>query len=57
MKIAVIGHIRHAIAEPFMGGMESHCHQLVTALADREHSVTLYAAAGSDLPQAEAICD
>ncbi len=56
MKIAVVGHIRHPIAEPFMGGMESHCHQLVTALAQRGHEVVLFAAAGCDLPQARAIC-
>ncbi len=24
MNIAVLAHIRHAIAEPFMGGMEAH---------------------------------
>ena len=57
MKIAVIAHIRHPIAEPFMGGMESHCHQLVTALTRRGHDVTLFAARGCSLPQAQSICD
>ncbi len=55
MKIAVIGHIRHPIAPPFMGGMEAHCHQLVQALSDRGHRVTLFAAAGSDAPDLVAI--
>ncbi len=57
MKIAVIAHIRHPIAEPFMGGMESHCHQLVTALTRRGHDVTLFAAGGCPLAQAQPICD
>ncbi len=56
MKIAVVGHIRHPIAEPFMGGMESHCHQLVASLTARGHKVTLFAAAGSDLQQVYPIC-
>lgn len=33
---------------PFMGGMESHCHGLVKALAMRGHDVTLFAAGTSD---------
>lgn len=57
MKIAVIGHIRHPIAEPFQGGMEAHCHQLVRALVDRGHDVTLFAAGHSDLPNMVPICD
>ena len=48
MKIAVIGHIRHPIAAPFMGGMEVHCHKLVSALRTRGHDVALLAARGSD---------
>ncbi len=56
MKIAVVAHIRHPIAEPFMGGMESHCHQLVTALDRRGHDVTLFCAKGCKLPQARSIC-
>ena len=57
MKIAVVGHIRHAIAAPFMGGMESHCHQLVSALEKRGHEVTLFAARGSDAKDLQPICD
>ena len=57
MKIAVVGHIRHPIAEPFMGGMESHCHQLVTGLERHGHDVTLFAAAGSDASKVYPICD
>lgn len=57
MKIAVVGHIRHAIAAPFKGGMESHCHQLVAALEKRGHDVTLLASSGSDAPSLHSICD
>ena len=48
MKIAVIAHLRHPIAPPFMGGMEAHSHQLVRGLIDRGHDVTLFASADSD---------
>ncbi|UZK67820.1 glycosyltransferase [Sphingomonas sp. M1-B02] len=44
----MIGHLRHPIASPFMGGMEAHCHQLVSALVARGHSVTLFASGDSD---------
>lgn len=47
-RIAVIAHLRHRIAPPFMGGMEAHCHQLIRALATRGHDVTLFASADSD---------
>lgn len=57
MKIAVVGHIRHPISAPFMGGMESHCHQLTSALERRGHDVTLFAAPGSDARQLYPICD
>jgi glycosyltransferase involved in cell wall biosynthesis len=59
LKIAVIGHIRHAIAPPFMGGMEAHCHALCRTLAVRGHDVTLFAAAGSECEGGtlEPICD
>lgn len=50
MKIAVLAHIRHPIAEPFKGGMEAHCHALCRGLRARGHDVTLFAAAGSDDP-------
>jgi glycosyltransferase involved in cell wall biosynthesis len=48
LRIAVIAHLRHPIAMPFMGGMEAHCHQLVTALVARGHDVTLFASGDSD---------
>lgn len=48
VRIAVIGHLRHPIAPPFMGGMEAHCHQLVGALVAHGHDVTLFASGDSD---------
>lgn len=58
MRIAVIAHIRHAIAPPFRGGMESHCASLVQGLRARGHEVTLFAAGGSDPAlKPVAICD
>ena len=48
LRIAVVAHLRHPIAMPFMGGMEAHSHQLVAALADRGHDVTLFASGDSD---------
>lgn len=47
MRIAVIAHLRHAIAEPFQGGMEAHCASLCAGLVARGHEVTLFAAPGS----------
>lgn len=57
LKIAIVGHIRHAIAEPFMGGMEAHCHQLVRGLEARGHEVALFAAGGSAARDLRPICD
>lgn len=48
MRIAVISHIRHPIALPFRGGMEAHSYNLVRALRERGHDVTLFAAGDSD---------
>ncbi|MBU2956052.1 glycosyltransferase [Paracoccus sp. C2R09] len=48
MRIAVIAHLRHPIAAPFMGGMEAHAWHLARGLQDRGHQVTLYAAGDSD---------
>jgi glycosyltransferase involved in cell wall biosynthesis len=56
MKIAVLAHIRHAVAEPFEGGMESHCAGLCHGLREAGHAVTLFAAAGSCDPVLEQIC-
>ena len=47
MRIAIVSHIRHAIAAPFMGGMEAHSHMLATVLRDRGHDVTLFASGDS----------
>jgi len=57
MKIAVIAHIRHPIAEPFMGGMEAHCRMLCDALRDSGHQATLFAAAGSQDADLVPICE
>ena len=53
LSIAVFSHIRHPVAEPFMGGMEAHCAGLVRALMRCGHRVTLFCAGecASDLPQ------
>ena len=56
MKIALIAHVRHPIAPPFMGGMEAHSHLLAAALERRGHEVTLFAASGSDGPRLVPIC-
>lgn len=48
MRIAVLAHLRHPIAPPFMGGMEAHCWHLVRGLAARGHDVTLFASGNSD---------
>ena len=57
MKIAVVAHIRHRVAAPFMGGMEAHCHTLTNALRRRGHEVTLFAARGSCDEDLTAICE
>ena len=57
MKIAVIAHIRHAIAEPFSGGMEAHCDMLCRGLRAAGHDVDLFAAVGSSDPGLIPICD
>lgn len=48
MKIAVLAHVRHPIAEPFMGGMEAHSWHLADGLAARGHQVVLFASGDSD---------
>ncbi len=52
LRIAVVAHLRHPIAEPYMGGMEAHCALLVRALIAAGHDVTLFASGDSapDLP-------
>ena len=48
MRLCIIGPSRFPISEPFAGGLEAHTHALVSALTDRGHEITLFAAAGSD---------
>lgn len=52
LRIALVGHIRHPVAPPFMGGMEAFTHALARMLAERGHAVTLLASGDSaaDLP-------
>lgn len=58
MRIAVVGHIRFAIAEPFAGGMEAHCAALCKALMAAGHEAVLFAAGGSEtVAPFHAICD
>ena len=48
MRIAVLAHVRHPIAPPFMGGMEAHSYHLARALQGRGHDVTLFASGDTD---------
>lgn len=58
LRVAVIAHLKHAITEPFAGGLEMHTHMLVNALRERGHDVTLFASTRSDPALGvEAICD
>ncbi len=58
MRIGIIAHLKHAICEPFAGGLEMHTSLLQTALRRRGHDVTVFASSRSE-PEAfvEAICD
>ncbi len=47
MKIAMLSHMHHPIAEPFQGGTEAHTAMLANALVARGHDVTLFAKEGS----------
>jgi glycosyltransferase involved in cell wall biosynthesis len=58
MRIAIIAHLKHAIGEPFAGGLETHTHMLASALRDRGHAVTLFASTRSDPKlRNEVICE
>lgn len=48
MKIAILAHLHHVIAEPFPGGTEMHTAVVANELVRRGHDVTLFAKAGSD---------
>lgn len=47
MRIAMLSHMHHPIAEPFEGGTEAHTAMVADALVARGHDVTLFAKAGS----------
>ncbi|SFP34012.1 glycosyltransferase family 4 protein [Sphingomonas rubra] len=58
MRVAIIAHLKHAIVEPFAGGLEMHTHLLARSLRARGHDVTLFASTRSDPATGlEAICD
>ncbi|MBB4154874.1 glycosyltransferase involved in cell wall biosynthesis [Sphingomonas jinjuensis] len=48
MRIAILAHVRQRIAQPFAGGMESHCWHLADGLQRRGHDVVLFASGDSD---------
>lgn len=48
MKIAILTHIKHPVAQPFAGGLEAFTYEAVRRLASRGHDVTLFARTGSD---------
>ena len=50
LRIALVGHLRHPIGRPFMGGMEAHSWHLARALVRRGHDVTVLASGDSDVP-------
>lgn len=57
MHIGIIAHLRHAIVEPFAGGLEMHTHLLARSLRERGHDVTVFASSRSDETLGlEAIC-
>lgn len=48
LKIAIIGHLKYALAEPFVGGLESFTHNIAKSLISRGHEVVVFAAEGTD---------
>lgn len=47
MRLAILSHMHHPIAEPYQGGTEAHTAMLANALVERGHDVTLFAKEGS----------
>ena len=47
LRIAVLSHLHHPIASPFLGGLEMHTSLMSDELAARGHEVTLFAKEGS----------
>jgi glycosyltransferase involved in cell wall biosynthesis len=58
LRIGIIAHLKHAIREPFAGGLEMHTSMLQRMLQDRGHDATVFASSRSE-PETcvEAICD
>ncbi|WP_342166522.1 glycosyltransferase [Methylobacterium sp. SD21] len=48
MRIALLAHLRHPIAPPFAGGLESYTWHLAEGLSARGHDVVLFASGDSD---------
>ncbi|CAN5781436.1 glycosyltransferase family 4 protein [soil metagenome] len=48
LRVALIASNRHAIRQPFAGGLEAHVWHLARNLVDAGHDVALFAAEGSD---------
>lgn len=48
MRIAILCHMHHPIAQPYQGGTESHTAMLADELVRRGHEVTLFAKEGSE---------
>ena len=46
----LLSHLRHPIAQPFMGGMEAHSFHLAAGLVARGHRVRMLASGDSDSP-------
>ena len=55
MKIAIIAPLVTAISEPQRGGSQAFVSDLASGLACRGHDVHVYAASGSEIPEAEVI--
>jgi glycosyltransferase involved in cell wall biosynthesis len=47
MKIAILAHLKHPVAEPFAGGLEAFTYEVTHRLLAREHEVRLFARAES----------
>lgn len=48
MKIGIIGHLKHPIRKPFMGGLETFTYNVTKELIANGHDVTLFASEQSD---------
>ncbi len=58
MRIGIIAHLKHPIAEPFAGGLEMFTHFLAASLRTRGNDVVLFASTHSDAAIGlEPICD